>query len=156
GSNPERDHDMTMALNTSFTNMDVPAERRTTRVAGRFSLISAAHAATIDRAKRGAIREAHVRRVVEREAAPVSGWIVQVGSFSNPHAALVAAEAARRHARRGDPHVERIRLRRRTWFRAQVTGFTEASAQEACAVIARHQRARCLILRPEHPVVASR
>lgn len=156
GSNPERDHDMTAALNASFTDLDVPADGRT-RVAGRFSLISAAHAATIDRPRRAAEHEAHVRPVAEHEAAaPVSGWIIQVGSFSNAHSALVAAEKARRHARRGDPHVERIRLRHRIWFRAQITGFTEASAQQACSVIAKHQRARCLILRPDRPVVASR
>ena len=154
GSNPERDRDMTAALNGGYAELD--GGGRTTRVAGRFDLVSAAHAATVAH-PRPAAREPHVRRVAERvRASSDSGWIVQVGSFSNPHSAHVAAERARRHTRRGDPHVERIRLHRRTWYRAQVTGFTEASAQQACAVIARHQKARCLILRPEHPVVASR
>lgn len=151
GSNGERDHDMTLALNGSYADLDGGH----TRVAGRFELISAAHAATIPH-PRPARHAAHARRVAEHDASPASGWIVQVGSFHNPHSARLAAERARRRTHRGAPHVERIRLRHRTWYRAQVTGFTETSAYEACAVIAHHKKRRCIILRPEHPEMASR
>jgi len=157
GSNPERDRDMTLALNESFQDVDVAVGGRT-RVAGRLGLVAAAHAATVERARQVAEREpVRAQKVAEREpATPVSGWTIQVGSFSNPHMARVAAVEAQRKAHRGDPHVEKIRLRHRTWWRAQVTGLTESKAQEACYVLARQHKAHCIVLRPEHPVVASK
>ena len=154
GSNAERDRDMTLALNDSFQDMG----HRTTRVAS-LGVIASAHAAGVEPLAQvtRAQHVAPVQRAAEREpVVPVSGWTVQVGSFRNPHSARTAAVAAQRKTHRGDPHVEKIRLKHRTWWRAQVTGLTEAKAQEACWVLARHHKTRCIVLRPERPVMASK
>lgn len=170
GSNWERNRDMTLALNGGYADLNVGG--RGARMAGRFRLISTAEAVTIEHprpvtARWSPARSRVERRVAERRtlvrpaaehvrAAPASGWTIQVGSFTSPRAARMAASRARLHTHYGAAHIERLRWRHRIWFRAQLTGFTEASARRACAVVARYQRGGCVVLRPAHPVVASR
>ncbi len=148
GSNIQRDRDMTVALNESFEDLGVG--HGATRVAGRFHLIGSAHAETVPRVRRVAARE---------KATPASGWTIQVGSFRNPKAAHRAARVAKRKTHRGEPHVQKIRLRHHTWWRAQVTDLTKHHAWEACRDLTQHKRhpkSRCIVLAPEHPMVASR
>ena len=160
GSNGARDLQMTALLNQGFQEMDVPVEHRTTRVAGRFGLIATAHAATLEPARRAAVREhaaaEPARRVALRtRAEPQAGWTIQVGSFRSEKAARVAAAMAHRTADNGDPHVEAVKLRRGTLWRAQVIGLSATEAHEACSHLARH-RTTCVILRPEARQLASR
>jgi D-alanyl-D-alanine carboxypeptidase len=172
GSNGARDLHMTAILNQGYQEMDVAVGPRT-RLAGRFGLVAAAHAATIDPAQRVALpaRAAELtRKVTLRERAEPepahraaaheaaetpSGWTIQVGSFRSEHAARVAAAKAHRVAERGDPHIEAVRLRHHTLWRAQVVGLSVREAHLACSHLARH-RTSCVILRPETREVASR
>ncbi len=146
GSNGERDVHMASLLDQGFDEMDVPVERPATRVASRIGLIATAHAATTEPSRQAAVRH---------RVAVVAAWGIQVGSFSNERIARSAAAKARRYADGGDVHVEAVKLRRKTLWRAQVTGLTAAEAQDACASLAKHKTG-CLVLRPEQRTVASR
>jgi D-alanyl-D-alanine carboxypeptidase len=146
-SNPERDAHMAALLNQGFEQLDVPVERRTL-VAGRLpGLVSSAHAASL--AEQPVRQAAH-----SRPAALASVWGIQVGSFTSERAAREAALSARRTTDSGEARVEPAGLRRKTSWRAQVTGLTAAEAQSACGVLARH-RTPCIVLRPDQRQVAS-
>jgi D-alanyl-D-alanine carboxypeptidase len=144
-SNPERDAHMAALLDQGFEQLDVPSERRTI-VAGRLpSLVSSAHAASLgQQSGRQAARS--------RPTQPV--WGIQVGSFASEKAARAAALGARRAADDGEARVEPAGLRRRTTWRAQVTGLTASEAQSACSILTRHG-SPCIILRPDQRQVAS-
>ena len=149
GSNGERDVHMAALLNQGFREMDVPlTPSRPTTVASRIGLISTAHAATVEKARRAAVHE--------QVPAPSSAWAIQVGSFGSERAARLAAVAAQRHADGGDARVEAVQMKhhKKLW-RAQVTGLTEAEAHGACSALQRH-KGSCIVLRPEQRVVASR
>ena len=158
-SNGVRDMHMTALLNQGFEEMDVPLGRRT-RVASRFGLISEAHAATVEPTRRVASRD-HAAPEPARKAAlrvraeAPAGWTIQVGSFRSEQAARVAAAVAHRTADSGDAHIEAVKLRYRTLWRAQVVGLSVAEAREACSHLAR-RRTVCIILRPEPRQLASR
>jgi D-alanyl-D-alanine carboxypeptidase len=154
-SNPERDVHMAALLNQGFEEMDVPIDRRPTRVASALGLIGVAHAATVDAAPRAA---GHARTA----GAPASanpgvheGWGVQVGVYAREKAAREAAAAARRLAENGEPRVEPATAHGRPAWRAQVTGLTAPEAQGTCAALSRHGTP-CMVLRPETREVASR
>jgi D-alanyl-D-alanine carboxypeptidase len=141
-SNPERDAHMAVLLDQGFEELDVPPERRTV-VAGRLpSLVSTAHAATLTLQP-------------TRPRAAMSGWAIQVGSFSSERAARDAAVNARRAADGGEVRIEPASQHRRTVWRAQVTGLTAAEAQGACAELGR-RRSACIVLRADPRQVASR
>jgi D-alanyl-D-alanine carboxypeptidase len=144
-SNPERDAHMAALLDQGFEQLDVPSERRTI-VAGRLpSLVSSAHAASLgQQSGRQAARS--------RPTQPV--WGIQVGSFASEKAARAAALGARRAADDGEARVEPAGLRRRTTWRAQVTGLTASEAQSACSILTRHG-SPCIVLRPDQRQVAS-
>jgi len=160
-SNAERDVHMAAMLNQGYTEMDVPIDRRPTRVASALGLIGVAHAATVESAPRAPVpgRVASAPVVRPREAsAPVGahgGWAVQVGVYAKENAARDAAAAARRLAEDGEPRVEPVTTHGKPAWRAQLTGMTAPAAQGACATLSRH-RTPCLVLRPEAREVASR
>lgn len=183
GSNYERDQDMTAQLNEGYEQMDVPIGGRT-RVAGRIGLISQAHAATVEPARRlaaarrlalahkaelarkaelerretlAARREALVHRVVARERIePAENWAVQVGSFGTRAAAHAAALAAHRTADNGEVHVVALKTRHHhVIWRAQLVGMSAAEAHRTCHTLARHKKA-CFMLRAGPRQVASR
>lgn len=80
-------------------------------------------------------------------------WAIQVGAFPQAAAARRAAERAHERLAIGEVHVERVVIRRRPHWRAQIDGLRHAQAVRGCAVLARH-RQPCLLIRPDQ--VASR
>lgn len=146
-SNPERDAHMAALLNQGFEEMDVPPESRTAVASRLPSLISTAHAATLEVPVHAASHS--------RPAQTASIWAIQVGSFGSEQAAREAALTARRTAAAGEVHVETLSQRHHTVWRAQVVGLTAAEAQSACSVLARH-RSACMVLHLEPRQVASR
>jgi D-alanyl-D-alanine carboxypeptidase len=139
GSNSERDIHMASLLDHGFEQMDVPLSPRPVQVASRITLIASAHAAEVTRPA-----PSHMH---------ASKWVVQVGTFSTETAAHSAALAARREADAGEVRVEPVKMRRKTIWRAQLTGLTQSDAQDACSD---HHRGRCLIIRAEARQIASR
>lgn len=135
-SNPERDAHMAMLLDRGFEQMDVPVTRMATTTP-RVTLISTAHAETTRPAPR------------PRGA----NWGVQVGTFSTEAAARAAAAVIRREEEAGETHLEAVRLRGKTVWRAQVLGLSQADAQDAYAT---HRRTGCLIIRPDAARLAAR
>jgi D-alanyl-D-alanine carboxypeptidase len=144
-SNPERDAHMAMLLNEGFGQMDVPPERRTSVASRLPSLVSTAHAATLDPPMRPA----------SRATTSSAGWAIQVGSFGSEKIAREAASSARRAVAGGEAHVEALSQRGHMVWRAQVVGLTAPEAQGACSTLARHRTA-CMVLRPDQRQVASR
>jgi D-alanyl-D-alanine carboxypeptidase len=138
-SNPERDIHMASLLDNGFEQMDVPVFRRPARMASRVSLISTAHA----------VEPARLTPARPRSA----NWGVQVGAFPTSAAAHGAAAAARRLAEGGEIHVEAVRLKGQTVWRAQVTGLSQIDAQDLCS--GRH-RGTCMVIRPEPRQLAGR
>jgi D-alanyl-D-alanine carboxypeptidase len=139
GSNNERDIHMASLLDHGFEQLDVPLSPRPVQVASRVTLIASAHAAEAPRSAPSHVHSAN--------------WAVQVGTFSTEGAAHSAAQAARREAEAGEVRVEPIRMRRKTIWRAQVTGLTQSDAQDTCSG---HRRGGCVIIRPEARQIASR
>jgi D-alanyl-D-alanine carboxypeptidase len=147
-SNPERDAHMAALLNQGFEQLDVPTERKTVVASRLPSLVSSAHAA--------ASADQPVRQTAHsRSALPAGGWGIQVGSFGSESAARTAAQSARRATDDGAVRIEPAGLRRKTTWRAQVTGLTAAEAQSACSLLAR-RGTPCIVLRPDQRQVASR
>jgi D-alanyl-D-alanine carboxypeptidase len=140
GSNGERDVHMAALLNQSFERMDVMPERRTV-VASRVGLIAVAQAEP-------------VRSTPSRGRAS-SGWAIQVGSFSSERAARTAAANGRRVADDGEIHIEPSVVKRKSVWRAMVTGLSAADAQAACASLAK-RRSACLVLKPDSRQLAGR
>jgi D-alanyl-D-alanine carboxypeptidase len=146
-SNAGRDVQMTSLLNVAFEQMGVPTGARPTLVANRApSLISSAHAATLRDARAPATARADT---------PVSTWVVQAGAYTYEKQAREAGLQARRAAGGGEVRVERVTVRGKPLWRAQLIGLTEARAQGACAALA-HSRTPCAVLRTESRQVASR
>jgi D-alanyl-D-alanine carboxypeptidase len=129
-SNPERDIHMASLLDHGFEQMDVPIARKSMQLASRVTLISTAHATD-------AARPARVHP---------ANWSVQVGTFASLAAARSAAIAARREAEAGEAHVQAVRLRGKTSWRAQLHGLTAADAQDACAG---QRKGNCIMMRPD-------
>lgn len=146
-SNPERDVHMAMLLNQGFDEMGVAPERRTAVASRMPTLISTAHAATLDTSIRPSPRT--------RSTPPAPTWAIQVGSFGNEKAARDAASVARNAADGGAARVETISQRGRKIWRAQVVDLTGPQAQSACSALARHGTS-CMVLRPDQRQVASR
>jgi D-alanyl-D-alanine carboxypeptidase len=101
------------------------------------SLISAARAATLP-------ARSHPPR-----------WSVQVGAFVTEGAARKAANTAQRLTGSGDVAVERVGVKRKVSWRAQLVGLSDAEARGACAALAKRKLA-CALLRPNPGQVASR
>ena len=139
GSNGERDIHMAALLDHGFDQLDVPPAHKPLLLASRVSLIGSAHAAEVTQ-----LAPRHAR---------TTNWAVQVGTYATEGAAHGAAMAARREAEAGEIRIEPIRQRAKTLWRAQVTGLSEADAQDACSG---HHRGGCIVLRPESHQVASR
>jgi D-alanyl-D-alanine carboxypeptidase len=155
-SNGERDIQMAALLNQGYEAMDVPIDRPPVRVANAMSgLLSAAHAATVERVSHPAARIRAVSASTAIHAGAAVGWGIQVGVYAREKAAREAAAVARRMAENGEPRVEPATSHGRTAWRAQLTGLTAAEAQGACAVLSRH-RTPCMLLRPEGREIASR
>lgn len=141
GSAAERNEHMASLLDRGFTQMDVPVMvARSPRVMP--TLVSTAEAAPAPRARAASPRRVHVRIAPQ--------WAIQVGSFTTERTAHAAAAAAARRidARTAAAHVERTRARNRTWYRAQVTGLTQAEANATCAR-AKARKQPCMVLAPE-------
>jgi D-alanyl-D-alanine carboxypeptidase len=131
----ERDHHMIGLLDQGFSQLDVPLAPRAApppRIAG---LMASAGAAVKARA--------------------ASRWTVQVGAFTTQDAARQAAFAARRIADAGEARIESVTVKRKTSWRAQVAGLTQAEATSTCAALTRRKMA-CTLIRPESGQVASR
>lgn len=151
-----RDEHMTALLNQGFHDMNVLlAARGTTRVASRFSLISEAHASSLEprhrviaRRKPPALRHREVHHTVAARDHDTDGadWAIQVGSFRNHWAAHRAADAAHHRTEIGAVHVQKLWLHHRLFYRAQLVGLSVAEAYHACATMARH-RTPCIVLR---------
>ena len=153
GSNAERDVHMAALLNQGYEEMDVPIDRRPTRVASAIGLIGAAHAATVEPA-------AAPRRAGPDGAAAATLPSARAGasrSGSTPRKRPPARPPPRRArlAEDGEPRIEQAIAHGRPAWRAQVTGLTAPEAQGACAALSRH-RTPCMVLRPEAREVASR
>jgi D-alanyl-D-alanine carboxypeptidase len=152
-TNGERDIQMTSLLDHGFEQMNVPAfhkpvlvASRMTQMASRVTLFATAHAAEVT-------RTAEVTRPAPQRARAVANWSVQVGTYATETAAHSAAMAARREAEAGEARIEPVHLRKKTIWRAQVMGLTQADAQDACS--GRH-KGTCLMIRPVSRQVASR
>jgi hypothetical protein len=70
---------------------------------------------------------------------PAPRWVVQVGAFASEAAARQAAAAAQRITDDGDVRVSAATVKGRTAFRAQLTGFNQAEAQQACTALSRRR-----------------
>jgi D-alanyl-D-alanine carboxypeptidase len=176
-SNPERDLHMAGLLDAGFEQLNVPLVPHWGMQA---SMASAALAMRGEPAGAGqigpgplgasqlgagmrapAIRAASVRNVVPdlprppRAVPPVARWGVQIGAFPTETAAKQAALAARHAAGDGEARVEQTGIRPRFVYRAQLGGFTEGEAHDACMALARH-RMPCTPLRLASGELASR
>ncbi|HQT76626.1 MAG TPA: D-alanyl-D-alanine carboxypeptidase family protein [Rhodopila sp.] len=139
-TNGERDIHMAALLDRGFQQLDVPiVPRHGIQFASHVSLISSAHAAEPVHTSFARSRGAH--------------WSVHVGTFSSEAAARAAAVAARRQADSGEVRVSAVRLHRKTLWRAEVVGLTQADAMDACS--GRHRKG-CIPVRPTQRQVASR
>ena len=137
-TNGERDIHMTSLLDHGFEQLDVPVLRKPVQMATKVTLITTAHATEVSHpSARG----------------HAANWAVQVGSFATEAAARTAASAARRDAEAGEARAEPLRVRTKTIWRAQVTGLTQADAQDACSG---YRKGACIVVRPEARQVASR
>jgi D-alanyl-D-alanine carboxypeptidase len=145
-TNGERDIQMTSLLDHGFEQMDVPAFHRPVQIASRLTLVASAHAAEVT-------HQAEVVRPVAARTRVVAHWTVQVGTFGTEAAAHAAATAARRKAEAGEVRIEPVHLRKKTLWRAQLTGLTQLDAQEACSG---HRKGACVTVRPVARQVASR
>ncbi len=135
----ERDLHMVALLDQGFEKLDVPVQPR--MPSGRMpSLIASAAAAPVVAAPR---------------PRPTARWAVQVGAFGSEAAARQAAVAARRVADAGEAKVEPVTINKKTSYRAQVVGMTQAEMQGACGALVKKKIA-CVPIRPEGGVVASR
>jgi D-alanyl-D-alanine carboxypeptidase len=146
-TNGERDIQMASLLDQGFEQMNVPAFRKPVLVASRaapmatrVTLFATAHAA-------------EVTRPAPQRAHAVANWSVQVGTYATESAAHSAAMAARREAEAGEARIEAVHMRKKTLWRAQVMGLTQADAQDACSG---HHKGTCLMIRPTARQVASR
>jgi D-alanyl-D-alanine carboxypeptidase len=131
----ERDIHMASLLDQGFDQMDVPAMVAQRESPG-LGLISAAHAATLP-------------------ARSQPRWSVQVGAFVTEGAARKAANTAQRLTGSGDVAVEKVAVRRKISWRAQLIGLSDAEARGACAALAK-RKLTCALLRPNPGQVASR
>jgi hypothetical protein len=80
---------------------------------------------------------------------------VQVGAFGTEAAARQAAVAARRVVDAGEAKVEPVTINKKTSYRAQLVGMTQAEMQGACGALVKKKFA-CVPVRPEGAVVAGR
>jgi D-alanyl-D-alanine carboxypeptidase len=93
------------------------------------------------------------------EATPVvaaRGWAVQVGAFSRPNSAKLAAVKAQKRdvALKGKPiAVARAEGDDDDLYRARVVGLTQASASQACQRL-RKQKITCLVIPPADSAAA--
>ena len=137
----ERDVHMAALLDAGFEQMNVPPESRREWVAARAGagIVATAQAAT-------------------QEPAPAPRtprWGLLTGGFRTGSAARAALAPVRRLTDDGDVRIEPVVVRRRTLFRAAVSGLTQADARSACAALVRRHVA-CSVLRPESGEIASR
>lgn len=160
-SNPERDLHMAGLLDQGFEKMDVPTDRRPPQMASRFALLGSAQAAPAT--QQPALAPPVLRgpdHGPDRAIDPPRGrgapkWSIQVGSFATQQQARSAARDAQDDANGGEARVESVNVRRRTTWRAQVTGLSGPEAQNACATLARHHEP-CILIRPDPGQFASR
>ena len=143
----ERDLHMVALLDQGFERMDVPAARQATASLRIPAFIPAAQATPISAAN-PALPPRPRPQTLPR-------WSVQVGAFATENAARQAAAAARRVANDGDIRVESVTIKRKTTFRAQLTGMSQSDAVNACAALAKRKMA-CQPVRPDNGQVASR
>ena len=140
----ERDLHMVALLDQGFEKLDVPVQPR--MPGGRMpALMASAVAAPATAAP---VVAPHRGRATAR-------WAVQVGAFGTEAAARQAAVAARRVADAGEAKVEPVTINRKTSYRAQLVGMTQAEMQGACGALTRKKIA-CVPIRPEGAVVAGR
>jgi D-alanyl-D-alanine carboxypeptidase len=130
---PERDLHMIALLNQAFGQLDIGGPSAPGRPRG---LVGAAQAAPLP-------------------PRPAARWAIQAGAFTTEAAARQAAATARRVANAGEPRVETITQQRKTLYRAQVIGLSEAEARTTCAGLAR-QRLPCATIRLDPQQLASR
>ncbi len=142
----ERDAHMISLLDQGYGQLDIPTERAVAR-ASSHGPIAAAMAAPIE------------RTAVERTSAharvsdPV--WGIQAGTHPTEKAARSAALIARKVADDGVVRTDPVRVNRKTVWRAQVTGLTQADARSACAALAK-RKTPCAVVRIDARQVASR
>jgi D-alanyl-D-alanine carboxypeptidase len=137
----ERDLHMAALLDAGFEQMNVPPESRHEWAAAHTgaTIVATAQAATLEPAL----------------AARPPRWGVLTGVFATEAAARAALSPARRLTDEGEVRIEPIVARRRTVFRAAVSGLSQSEARGACAALARRHLA-CSIVRPEPGQIASR
>jgi len=139
-SGAERDRHMMSLLDRGFDRMEIPMARRATPGGSRFAgLISSAQAAPIS------LRPA---RVATRHS-------IQVGAFRSERDARAAARKAERVAEQGEANVQRVKVKGKTLWRAQVNGLTSSDANDTCRQLAK-RKTPCVVLRPDRDEVASR
>ena len=142
----ERDAHMITLLDQGYGQLDVP----TNRAPQSFShgIITALQAAPVERPRGD--------RAFPRPRTPLSvTWTIQVGTHPTEREARIAAAAAKRAAEDGTVHVEPVAMKRKTIWRAQVTGLTQSDARAACSLLAR-RRTPCVVIRTDPRQVASR
>jgi D-alanyl-D-alanine carboxypeptidase len=151
-SNYERDVHMTALLNQGFDREGAGTAVADARAPG---LLSTAHADTLP--ANLAPRPVSYRTEMPHPAArPTAPYGVQVGVFLTEAQARRAAASARSLADRGDEHIERITIKGRAHWRAQLTGLTSPVARGTCAALAR-RHSPCMVITAEHAgQVASR
>jgi D-alanyl-D-alanine carboxypeptidase len=145
----ERDLHMAALLDAGFEQMNVPPESRREWAAAHAgaSIVATAQAATVA-PPQAATQQPAV-------AARLPHWGVVTGVFATEAAARAALASARRLTDEGEVRIEPIVARRRTVFRAAVSGLSQSDARGACAALARRHVA-CSVVRPEPGQIASR
>jgi D-alanyl-D-alanine carboxypeptidase len=174
-SNPQRDAHMAGLLDAGFEQLNVPVVPHWAMQASAASvngLTSGGLAATLRQETlpnslrspglagpglRAAIRTAapELPRPARLNVAVIQRWGVEVGTFVREAEAKQAALAARRAAGDGEARVEQTGTRSRYMYHAQLGGFTEAEARDACASISRRRMA-CAPFRLDSGQLASR
>ncbi len=142
----ERDAHMITLLDQGYGQLDIPTARALPVTS--HGLITSVQAAPVERPI--------VERPLPRARTTIAAtWTVQVGTHPTEREARIAAAAAKRAADDGSVHVEPVTVKRKTVWRAQVTGLSQADARAACSALAR-RRTPCIVIRIDPRQVASR
>lgn len=156
-----RDQHMVKLLDTSFERAIAlavrPPMRPTADMPKRFETVTAqvdnpfgnAEADALDQGS-GQTTAATPAPTRHRDRADNRNWGVQVGAFSNPARARLAAHQAQRHIRSAEslPMIALVPTDQgRTLIRARLLGLTEAGARRACTTL-QAQNIACVVVPP--------
>ena len=137
----ERDAHMISLLDQGYGQLDIPTERVVARTSSHGPIASA--------------QASPVERLATRPRLPEVTWGIQAGTHPTEKAARTAALAARRVADDGVARTGPVTVNRKTVWRAQVTGLSQADARIACAALTK-RKIPCSVLRIDPRQIVSR